>query len=65
MTYKSMGIVAQIISKQILGENYKRYTRVEVKKMLVDAFRAGRILDDKCSNELLEEIKTAILPKQV
>lgn len=59
MTYKTIGTVAQIINMQILDDNYKRYTKADIKKMLVDALRAGRISNDKCSHGLLEEIKTA------
>lgn len=60
ITYKSMGDIAFIISKGLIGNtHYKHYSKSEVKKALVIAYKEHRIAEEKCLPELLDKIKKA------
>lgn len=57
VTYKSLGVISSIIINQISTEKSKRYTKSEVRKILIDAYQNERIQREKCDPKLLTEIE--------
>ncbi len=62
LNYKLLGDIAEIIIGELLhNKNYKRYTKNSVQKALCNAYRNRRIEEEKCTPELLKEIREQTL----
>ena len=60
ITYQSLGDLASIIMTElIVKKHYIRFGRAEVKKALATAYKNNRIAEEKCTPDLLDEIKKA------
>lgn len=58
ITYKTLGDIAEIITKEILDQaHYKKVTKSKVKELLINAYKDKRILEEKCTPKMLEKIK--------
>lgn len=58
ITYKSLGDLASVLMLELIQEkHYKRYSKAEVKKALVNAYKDKRISAEKCMPSLLDEIQ--------
>ena len=61
LTYGALGKIASIIQNELLEKNnYKLFSRGDVKKALVAAYKDRRIAEERCSPKLLEEIRKAV-----
>lgn len=61
ITYGKLGDTADLILHELICEkHYKKYTKAQVKKFLVDAYSAERICKEKCHPSLLTEIEKAL-----
>lgn len=61
LTYKKLGDVAEIIMNEMLKEgHYKKFTKSEIKTALSNAYLDDRITEEKCNEDLIQEIKKLI-----
>ena len=60
VTYKTLGDLAVIIAEEVINNNHcKRLTASKVKRILAKAYSERRIAEEKCTPEMLNEIKKA------
>lgn len=61
VTYSRIGDTAEIILKELISNKHvRRFTRSEIKKVLIDAYNSQRLAIEKCNPRLIEEIQKAI-----
>lgn len=56
LTYKSLGIVANCITKCFAENSVKRYTRSDLKKLFQDAIQSGRLSVEKIAPSIAEKL---------
>lgn len=56
LTYASLGSLSSMIVKSLQLNQYQRYTKKEIKTVLLEAFRDSRISKERCHPELYEQL---------
>lgn len=59
LSYSSIGQISKLIMQEIAHNNCKRYTKSQVKNVLVRAYSDDLITAEKCQKQLLLEIRKA------
>jgi hypothetical protein len=55
ITYKQLGVIAQIIIDSVNAGNYKRFTRGDIKRLLSQAVQSGKLNPQELEKGLIED----------
>ncbi|MBQ7560978.1 MAG: hypothetical protein IJS99_03955 [Synergistaceae bacterium] len=57
LNYSFLGIVASLIMQKLKQDNFRRFTKSQVEKLLVQAYKANRIPQEACSEKLFQTLQ--------